>query len=130
MYTGSRCSGEQAALSVVLRLGGLDHLLNDRQYGKELSDISYGPDGNGVTAVFKDGEKVFGTIIVGCDGPRSSVRNFLLGEEAAKVTPLNVVHSNVAVCYHDAEKSKFVRTVHPSFSMVTHPDCFAFIAGT
>ena len=107
----------------------MDHWLNYLKYGKELSDISYSTDGSGVTAIFKDGEKVSGTIIVGCDGPRSSVRTFLLGEEAAKVTPLNVVHSNLAVCYHDAEKAKFVRTIHQSFSMVTHPDCFSFIAG-
>lgn len=68
-------------------------------------------------------------MIVGADGPRSSVRKLLLGEEKAKVTPLEVVHSNTAVKYNDAEKSRFVRSTHPSFSMVTHPDCVCFIAG-
>ncbi|MCJ1250307.1 hypothetical protein MMC30_007533 [Trapelia coarctata] len=100
----------------------------DVQYGKELVEVSYGPDGAGVTATFKDGEKVSGTILVGADGPRSSVRGLLLGEEKAKATSLNVVHSNVAVTYHDAEKSKFVRTAHPVFSMVTHPECFCFLS--
>lgn len=83
-----------------------------------------------MTATFKDGDKVSGTILVGADGPRSSVRDLLLGEEKAKVTPLDVVHSNVAVTYHDAEKAKFVRSAHPSFSMVTHPECFCIIAST
>ncbi|MCJ1417254.1 hypothetical protein MMC32_003596 [Xylographa parallela] len=98
------------------------------QYGKKLVGIEYGPDGVGLTAEFQDGEKLAGSMIIGADGPRSSVRDLLLGEEAAKVTPLEVVHSNVAIKYHDAEKARFVRSAHPVFSMVTHPDCFCFIA--
>ena len=98
------------------------------QYGKKLVDIEYGPDGVGLTATFEDGEKISASMIVGADGPRSSVRDLLLGVEKAKVTPLEVVHSNVAIKYNDAEKAKFVRSAHPVFSMVTHPDCFCFIA--
>ncbi|MCJ1255548.1 hypothetical protein MMC24_003364 [Lignoscripta atroalba] len=100
----------------------------DVQYGKELCDISYGPNGVGVTARFKNGDKLSGTVIIGCDGPRSSVRDYLFGPEKASVTPLNVVHSNVAVQYNDAVKAKFVRSTHPLFSLVTHPDCFCFIS--
>ena len=83
-----------------------------------------------MTATFKDGDKVSGTVLVGADGPRSSVRDLILGKEKATATPLNIVHSNVAVTYHDAEKSRFVRTAHPVFSMVLHPECFCFISST
>ena len=103
-------------------------MLNMEQYGKDLDNISYGPNGEGVTAMFKDGDKISGTMIIGCDGPRSKTRELLLGPSKASVTPLEVVHSNVAVCYDDAEKAKFVRSAHPSFSMATHPDCFSFIS--
>ena len=106
----------------------VSHWTNGIQYGKKLVGIEYGPDGVGLTAEFQDGEKLAGSMIIGADGPRSSVRDLLLGEEAAKVTPLEVVHSNVAIKYHDAEKARFVRSAHPVFSMVTHPDCFCFIA--
>jgi 2-polyprenyl-6-methoxyphenol hydroxylase-like FAD-dependent oxidoreductase len=106
----------------------LNVVLMRLQYGKELADIEYGPDGNGVTAIFKDGTKAIGTMIIGADGPRSSVRNILLGEDKASITPLGVVHANIAVKFHDAEKSKFVRSAHQSFSMVTHPDCLNFIS--
>ena len=78
--------------------------------------------------MFKDGEKMSGTMVIGCDGPRSKVRELLFGPDKASVTPLEVVHSNVAVRYNDAEKARFVRSAHPSFSIVTHPDCFCFIS--
>ncbi|KAI9690268.1 MAG: hypothetical protein M1822_009229 [Bathelium mastoideum] len=95
-------------------------------YGHTLSGITYGSDD--VTAEFENGKEVRGTLIVGCDGPRSKVRDLLLGEEKAKVTPLELVHSNTAVVYGDAEKAKFVRSTHPIFSMACHPDAFCFIA--
>lgn len=81
-----------------------------------------------MTAEFENGKKVRASLIVGCDGPRSKVRDLLLGEEKAKVTPLELVHSNTAVVYGDAEKAKFVRSAHPIFSMACHPDAFCFIS--
>ncbi|MCJ1477622.1 hypothetical protein MMC13_006295 [Lambiella insularis] len=98
------------------------------QYGHRITEIHYGEHGAGVTAVFANGEKVSGSIIIGADGPRSSVRDLLVGRENAKVTPLEVVHVNVAVKYNDAERSRFVRSTHPTFSMVAHPECFGFIS--
>ncbi|KAI9711202.1 MAG: hypothetical protein M1820_002189 [Bogoriella megaspora] len=98
----------------------------DVQYGHRLSGITYASDS--VTAEFENGREAKGTLIVGCDGPRSMVRDLLLGEEAAKVTPLELVHSNTAVVYGDAEKAKFVRGAHPIFSMTCHPQAFCFIS--
>ncbi|KAL9087409.1 MAG: hypothetical protein Q9165_006706 [Trypethelium subeluteriae] len=93
----------------------------DVQYGHSLSGVTYGNDD--VTAEFENGKEARGTLIVGCDGPRSKVRDLLLGEEKAKVTPIELVHSNTTVSYGDAEKARFVRTAHPIFSMdVPDPD--------
>ncbi|KAI9796417.1 MAG: hypothetical protein M1833_006189 [Piccolia ochrophora] len=88
----------------------------------ELSDLSYSPDGTGVEASFVNGEKVLGSLIIGSDGPRSKVRDLLLGPDQAATTPLEVVHVNVVVNYGDAEKAKFVRSSHPVFSFTIHPN--------
>jgi hypothetical protein len=66
--------------------------------------------------------------MLGCDGPRSKVRETLLGHEEGGVTPMEIVHSNVAIVYHDAEKAKFVRSAHPIFSLMVHPSLLSFIA--
>lgn len=78
-------------------------------------------------AYFKNGEEVSGTAIVGSDGPRSKVREVLLGEKAA-ITSMDVVHNNVAVVYNDAEKARFVRGAHPVFSLAVHPTVMAFLS--
>jgi 2-polyprenyl-6-methoxyphenol hydroxylase-like FAD-dependent oxidoreductase len=95
------------------------------QYGNELASIRY-EDGC-VTAVFTNGESVVGSIIVGSDGPRSKVREVLLGPEA-DVTPLEIVHSNVSVTYEDAEKARFVRSAHPVFSFAVRPGVLSFLS--
>lgn len=80
-----------------------------------------------MTAVFKNGSSVSGTIVIGSDGPKSAVRSLILGPEAA-VTPLEVVHSNVAVKYGDAEKAKFIRSAHPVFSLAVRPGVLSFLS--
>ncbi|KAH0559497.1 hypothetical protein GP486_003988 [Trichoglossum hirsutum] len=94
----------------------------DIQYGKTLSDITYDPSGVGVTAVFADGTTAKGSVLVGCDGPRSKVRELLVGPEKAAPSMLEVTHNNMAIEYRDAEKSLFMRKVHPIFYMGIHPD--------
>jgi 2-polyprenyl-6-methoxyphenol hydroxylase-like FAD-dependent oxidoreductase len=44
------------------------------------------------------------------------------------VTPLEIVHSNVAITYHDAEKARFVRSAHPVFSIAVSPGILSFIS--
>jgi hypothetical protein len=72
---------------------------------------------------------VNGSLIVGTDGPRSKVRELLFGPERGNVCTMDIVHSNVAVVYHDSEKARLVRSPHPSFSCMIHPDLMSFIAG-
>ena len=103
-------------------------LLIGEKYGYELTGLEYSVDGKEVIATFKNGETVKGSVIVGSDGPRSKVREIALGPEKADITPLEIMHSNVAVKYKDAEKAKFVRSVHPICSMGCHPTVLCFMS--
>lgn len=87
-----------------------------QQYDHKLVDIKY--DNDGVTAIFANGNKAKGTLIVGCDGPKSAVRSLLLGEERAAVTPLDIAHANTAFCLNDAEKAKYLRSFHPGMTLL------------
>jgi 2-polyprenyl-6-methoxyphenol hydroxylase-like FAD-dependent oxidoreductase len=55
--------------------------------GKTLVDITY-PDEETVTAHFEDGTEVQGDILIGADGPKSKVRELLLGKEKSANTPV------------------------------------------
>ena len=46
------------------------------------------------------------------------------------MTPLEIVHSNVAITYGDAEKAKFVRSAHPVFSFAAKPGLLSFLSST
>ncbi|MCJ1311570.1 hypothetical protein MMC25_005243 [Agyrium rufum] len=98
----------------------------DVKYEHKLSNIVYDEDGS-VTAEFENGVKASGSIIVGADGPRSSVRKILIGEKA-DVTALDVIHTNVVIRYGDAEKARHVRSAHDEFAVCAHPDCFCIIS--
>ena len=97
-------------------------------YGFELADIKYNVDGKGVSATFINGDTVTGGVMVGSDGPRSKVREILLGAEKASTTHLDIIHANISVKYDDAEKAKFARSVHPVFGMACHPTVLSFIS--
>ena len=60
----------------------------DIKYGEKLVSITH--DGYSVTAVFASGTSVKGSIVMGTDGPQSTLMRILLGDKAASV-PLNVV---------------------------------------
>ena len=68
-------------------------------------------------------------MIIGADGPASSVRQHLLGP-AAQLTPLEVNFSYINVCYHDEYKSRIVRSQHPTFASTFHPEMTFLMAGT
>jgi len=74
-----------------------------------------------VTAVFASGTTASGTVVIGADGPQSTVRKILLGDTAPSV-PLGVVLYNVNVCYGDSEKALAVRKLHPINTVALVPD--------
>ena len=88
------------------------------QYGKELKSIS--SDGPQVIGSFADGTSAQGTIIVGCDGAKSIVREVLLGKDVAKLEDLDINMINIS-CAYSADTAKLLRTKHPCFKNSYHP---------
>ncbi|KAK7427463.1 hypothetical protein QQZ08_006069 [Neonectria magnoliae] len=85
------------------------------QYGKNLVDVAFNESGEGVIATFSDGTVVPGSIIIGADGPRSKVREFAMGSAAeAATSKFPIFHTNMTVCFQDAEKAKYVRRDFPT----------------
>lgn len=103
----------------------------DIQWGKTLTEIEYRDDGEeGVVARFADGSAYEGDIIVGADGPRSKVRELLLGTEVARSKPLGVVQNTTLVKYGDAKKALHVRSGNPLFYLGYNPDGIVnFVSG-
>lgn len=91
----------------------------DIKYGEKLVGVSY--DDHGVTAAFASGTTAIGSIVIGTDGPQSTVRKILLGEKAVSV-PLDVVLYNINVCYGDAERALAVRKLHLMNTVALQPD--------
>ena len=54
-------------------------------------------------------------MIIGADGPRSRVRETAMGSvEKAAVTKFPIFHTNMTVCYGDADKARYVREKYPT----------------
>ena len=71
----------------------------DVGYGMELADIQL-PANGGVTAVVEVGTEHTGDLLVGADTANSFVRTWLLGDEAANCTELEVITYNFNGTYH------------------------------
>ncbi|KAI9714928.1 MAG: hypothetical protein M1812_006241 [Candelaria pacifica] len=95
----------------------------DVRWGKEISNITYSSDGAYVTAHFADGTSDTGSLLVGADGPRSSIRNLLLGEEKSKTTNIDYA---ATMCFtkYTRDQALFLRSApfHPLFQCAPHPD--------
>lgn len=94
----------------------------DVQDGKTISRITYSEDGQSVTASFEDGTSATGSLLIGADGPHSTVRKLLLGEEKARVTPIDYA---ATMCFskHTREHALALRSppYHPLFQCAVHP---------
>ena len=74
-------------------------------------------------ATFADGTTAKGSLIVGCDGANSAVRDDLVGKEAAKVEDLDIQMFNVS-CSFPKDVALLQRMGHPVFKNSYHPDGF------
>lgn len=66
-----------------------------------------------MTATFEDGTTETGNLIVGCDGSRSKVREYLVGAEAAKPFDTGMTMINHAASVYTAEEALLLRKYHP-----------------
>lgn len=98
-------------------------------WGKSLDHITYDLDGKGLTAHFADGSTYYGELLVGADGPKSKVREILLGAERSRRTTLDIVYNMAIVKYGDAMKANHVRSGHPQVLFGCNPKgVFSMIA--
>lgn len=95
----------------------------DVREGRALSDLSFAPDGTSVTAVFADGTSDTGSLLIGTDGPHSTVRSLLLGPEKAKCVPVDYA-ATMCFTHLSRDQALFLRSppYHPLFQAAPHPE--------
>lgn len=89
------------------------------EYGKRLVRVE--ERGDEVTAYFEDGTSASGSMLVGCDGGKSKVREFVVGEKAAKGFDSDYTMINTWATL-PADVAKALRAKHPIVSQALHPD--------
>lgn len=101
------------------------------KFGKRLSDIELSKTEDKVTAIFDDGTKVTGNLLIGADGANSRVRNFLLGPDKGALHTLPLMGS-MALGALPAEISKKLRAdIDGEMVLGYHPvGLVAFISRT
>ncbi|KAJ6189224.1 hypothetical protein N7519_004132 [Penicillium mononematosum] len=127
-------NGESGALITELKSSKVYRLRRDKframllqgidvRWGKRLCDITQSPAGEHVTAKFTDGTEVIGSLLIATDGPHSTTRTLLLGEEAAKVTPIDYA-ATICFTQHTREHALFLRAHphHPVHQVGPHPE--------
>lgn len=101
----------------------MDGLSDHLHWGKAINDLVYSDDKLSVTAKFADGTQDTGCLLVATDGPHSTVRTLLLGEDKAKVTPVPYA---TTMCYtrHTKEHAVFLRSKphSPLYQVGPHPN--------
>lgn len=100
----------------------------DIRWNKRLSDVTFGDDGAGGTAIFEDGQHVTGDLIIGADGARSAVRRILLGSESSASTRIPYTSTFVQARY-TREQALFLRSFHPLYLASPHPDGYMAFFG-
>ncbi|KAK4543969.1 hypothetical protein LTR36_004743 [Oleoguttula mirabilis] len=81
------------------------------EYGKTLQSMK--AQGDCVTVAFKDGSQAEGNMVIGCDGSRSRVREYLVGAEAAKLEEIGLTMINYVGSGYTAEQAQLLRSYHP-----------------
>lgn len=98
-------------------------------WAKDLSGVQYPSDGGGVIVSFADGTSYHGDLLVGTDGPKSKMRELLLGKETARNSSLGVIYNMSILNYRDVEKAMHVRSAHPVNCLGYNPGgTFSFIS--
>ena len=102
----------------------------DVQQGKGIAGITYSEDGKAVTANFEDGTHATGCLLIGADGPHSTVRKLLVGADNAKVTPIDYA---TTMCFskHSREHALYLRSppFHQLVQCAPHPSGYLALLG-
>ena len=93
------------------------------QCGKVIAKITYSDDGKHITAHFADGTQDTGNLLVGSDGPHSTVRTLLVGPETAQATPIDFA---TTMCFSNYPRDRALKLRsapnHPLFQCSPHPN--------
>lgn len=70
---------------------------------------------------FEDGSEEVGDLLIGCDGSKSKVREFLVGVEGAKGVDTGFTMMNFAASY-TADQARLLRSIPSMVTLGYHPD--------
>ncbi|KKA16498.1 hypothetical protein T310_9902, partial [Rasamsonia emersonii CBS 393.64] len=96
------------------------------QYGKRLVGVE--SDSKTATAIFEDGTRATGRLLIGTEGAHSRVREYLLGEKGALHPSPIVATATVMRLPEDVVRS--VRELHPRYCIAFHPDGYFMWLGS
>lgn len=85
-------------------------------------------DHGNLAAVFANGERHVGSILVGADGPRSAVRKTLFGAEKAQLNPLGATYVDATFGIGNAEKARNLGMVISRSNVSVCKECVARIS--
>ena len=92
----------------------------DIRWNMEVESLDVKDEGDqGVNIEFKDGYQVTADMVLGADGPRSTVRRILLGEDKASCTQSDFVCGYTSTVL-GSEKADMVLKAHPIWTMAYH----------
>ncbi|KAF2219773.1 putative monooxygenase [Elsinoe ampelina] len=92
----------------------------DVQFAKYVDSIQVDDDKCCVS--FRDGTTETGSMIIGCDGSHSKVREYLVGTEAAKLQSVDLTMINFPLGGYTTTEARLLQTRHPVFKIASHPD--------
>ncbi|KAK3688802.1 hypothetical protein B0T22DRAFT_535894 [Podospora appendiculata] len=96
--------------------GGLDV-----QWGRTFTGLELAETTGPVTIRFLEGGSRQADLVIGADGANSTVRGWLVGQEAARSVRTEYAIANGIVRYETAEIARAVRAPHPVFSLASLP---------
>ncbi|ETS87347.1 hypothetical protein PFICI_01175 [Pestalotiopsis fici W106-1] len=94
----------------------------DIRYNKRLQRLTFDDSEKHVTAYFDDGSQHSGNMVIGCDGSRSKVREYIVGSEAAKQQDLGITMINFPSSHYIREQAIRNRDHHPILKLSFHPE--------
>ncbi|KAH8677748.1 hypothetical protein BX600DRAFT_450625 [Xylariales sp. PMI_506] len=95
------------------------------KYNKRLVRLSFDEGRETITAHFNDGTQDEGHLVVGCDGSRSKVREYVVGVEAAKPQDLDLTTINFSATDFTREQAIKNREYHHICKLSIQPDVSA-----